>query len=664
MTSVRKCTRCGATVPGERPTCPRCLLALAAAPAPPVPEAEASAPRPAGRAPAPTPAELAADFPQLEILERVGEGGMGVVYRARHRQLGREVALKILAPGAEQDERFADRFLAEARALARLDHPGIVRVFDFGRAQGRWFLSMEFVPGTNLRAMLRAGPIEPRAALAIVRELCDALQYAHDEGIVHRDIKPENVLVDSKGRVRLADFGLAKLLETRESGPRLTAASAVMGTPHYMAPEQARSSADVDHRADIYSLGVVFYEMLTGELPLGRFEPPSRRVSVDVRLDEIVLKTLEREPARRYQHAVDVRTDVEGIGPSGAADAGPGQAAAPPAADEGTAAGSLWILGGWLVRSLVLWTIFWSGFGHWSAWLALPALALSTVYFVHRGSSVRLAPWRGWAAAPLWLLGCGAWVLNVLAKWEWTTADYHAPSHVAAWISQGPRRALALFAEAGDASAWKAELSTWTHLNHVPALEYSHWDLAALLCWIAAALVLFLDAKRLGWRELGQPVLVLVSVTVLTAWCAAERVPLGMKPRLELGARADSRTGMEPLREAALDFAQRNDLDSVLEFQWKIGARGQADPAGRALLLVFEAQSPLRRWSFDVLSGPQRALPRVSILLVERTQASGLPGGENCAVEWSFGAAATEPPERLKRWRALEADLKVALGAP
>src|SRR5437667_10471010 len=170
---------------------------------------------------------------------------------------------------------------------------------------------MEFVDGVSLRRLLEGGRVSPREALAIVPQICDALQFAHDHGIVHRDIKPENVLVDKHGRVKIADFGLAKLLGKDPQAERLTRAAEVMGTPHYMAPEQIEKPLEVDHRADIYSLGVVFYEMLTGELPLGRFHAPSKKVEIDVRLDEIVLRALEKEPALRYQQASHVRTDVE-----------------------------------------------------------------------------------------------------------------------------------------------------------------------------------------------------------------------------------------------------------------------------------------------------------------------------------------------------------------
>src|SRR5208283_4133294 len=152
----------------------------------------------------------------------------------------------------------------------------------------------------------------PRQALELVMQICTALQFAHDEQIVHRDIKPENILITKKGQVKIADFGLAKLLGGQPD-TALTASQMVMGTLNYMAPEQRENTKEVDHRADIYSLGVVFYEMLTGEVPMGRFEPPSKKVQIDVRLDEVVLHALEREPARRYQHVSEVKTGVETI---------------------------------------------------------------------------------------------------------------------------------------------------------------------------------------------------------------------------------------------------------------------------------------------------------------------------------------------------------------
>jgi predicted Ser/Thr protein kinase len=262
---------------------------------------------------APSLDEISRHFPQLEILGLLGRGGMGIVYKARQKHLDRVVALKVLPLEVSRDQSFAERFTREARALAKLNHPNIVSIFDSGEAEGLFYFVMEFVDGTNLRQSLQAKQISPREALAIVPVICDALQYAHDMGIVHRDIKPENVLLDKNGRVKIADFGLAKLLNPTTSDLSLTQTGLMMGTPKYMAPEQMDRPAEVDHRADIYSLGVVFYEMLTGELPVGRFALPSQKVQVDVRLDEVVLRTLEQKPERRYQHAGEVKTEVETI---------------------------------------------------------------------------------------------------------------------------------------------------------------------------------------------------------------------------------------------------------------------------------------------------------------------------------------------------------------
>ena len=302
----------------------------------------------------PAVAALATHFPQLEILELVGQGGMGAVYKARQPKLDRIVALKILSSEREtgiSDAEFAERFQREARALARLNHPDIVAVYDFGQAGGFHYLLMEFVDGLTLRQLLRTRKLSPEEALTIVPKICEALQFAHEHGIVHRDIKPENILLDKSGRVKIADFGIAKIVGATAEKNALTGAKDVLGTPHYMAPEQLEKPATVDHRADIFSLGVVFYEMLTGELPLGKFLSPSRKVQMDVRLDEVVLHALEKEPERRYQHASEVKVDVETI--AATRDSQPrsesGQAASAPAAKAPSGEGA----GRWLGFSLV-----------------------------------------------------------------------------------------------------------------------------------------------------------------------------------------------------------------------------------------------------------------------------------------------------------------------
>ena len=263
-----------------------------------------------GRRPAPLPSELQPHFADLVIEELIGEGGMGYVYRARQRRLDRQVALKVMPPELAADPSFAERFAREARTLAGLDHPHIVRVHDFGESGGLYWLLMELVEGANLRQVMAAGSLSPEEALAIVPQVCDALGFAHENGIVHRDIKPENILLDGRGQVKITDFGLAKLAARRPGEFTLTGTGQVMGTVHYMAPEQYKSPEEVDHRADIFSLGVVFYEMLTGELPMGRFKAPSESKRLDARIDHIVLKALEREREMRYQRANEIRTDI------------------------------------------------------------------------------------------------------------------------------------------------------------------------------------------------------------------------------------------------------------------------------------------------------------------------------------------------------------------
>jgi serine/threonine protein kinase len=321
-----KCPKCGTALPKDAPQglCPRCLVSMNLRTDTLTEEEAAALRRPL------SPEQLTPHFPQLEILECLGRGGMGVVYKARQKSLNRLVALKLLAPERVQDAKFAERFSREAQALAALNHPHIVTVHDFGAvdamlppesdapgnapaAQSRiYFLLMEFVDGVNLRVAMKAGRLAPEQALAIVPPVCEALQYAHEHGIVHRDIKPENLLLDKEGRVKIADFGVAKMLGM-EAPAAGAAESQPAGTPQYMAPEQRGDSRRVDHRADIYSLGVVLYEMLTGELPAGKLQPPSRKVTIDVRLDEIVLRALEEQPELRYQTAGDFRTQLETV---------------------------------------------------------------------------------------------------------------------------------------------------------------------------------------------------------------------------------------------------------------------------------------------------------------------------------------------------------------
>ncbi len=319
------CPQCGAPLPPKAPgdLCPKCLMQMNLADPT---QMEDETGEKAKKSKAPSPEEIAPLFPQLEILDFIGQGGMGAVYKARQKELDRIVALKILPQEIGETHGFSDRFTREARALAKLNHPSIVTLYEFGKADGLFFFLMEYVDGLNLRGLLHGDRVSPREALAIVPQICDALQYAHDHGIVHRDIKPENILLDRLGNVKVADFGLAKIVEGRDGCPsrpseyqehvgeeNLTEAGKIMGTPKYMSPEQVEAPSTVDHRSDIYALGVVFYQMLTGEMPDEELQPPSKKVRIDVRLDEVVLRALEQQPDLRYQQASILKTEVETI---------------------------------------------------------------------------------------------------------------------------------------------------------------------------------------------------------------------------------------------------------------------------------------------------------------------------------------------------------------
>ncbi|MFN0077570.1 MAG: protein kinase domain-containing protein [Prosthecobacter sp.] len=258
--------------------------------------------------------EIATAFPDLEVLDLIGHGGMSAVFCARQPKLDRVVALKVLPKALAATPGFAERFTREGRVLARLSHPNIVAVHDFGESGGFCYLIMEYVDGVNLRQAMRAGRFTPEQALNIIPAICEALQFAHSQGVLHRDIKPENILLDSKGRVKIADFGIAKIIsEDAGDAMLLTQSGARLGTAPYMAPEQIEQPATVDHRADIYSLGVVFYEMLTGELPLGRFAAPSERSTCNGNIDEVVFRALEKERGRRQQSAGEFKTQIEAL---------------------------------------------------------------------------------------------------------------------------------------------------------------------------------------------------------------------------------------------------------------------------------------------------------------------------------------------------------------
>jgi len=280
------------------------------------PQTEAKpATAPAGRWEPPTAEELQKLLPQYEITALLGRGGMGAVYKGTQIALDRPVAIKILSNRLEEaDASFAERFKNEARAMAKLSHPGIVGVYDFGEtAGGLLYIVMEFIEGTDVAKMLaQQKRLHTEHAMAITAHVCDALAYAHERGIIHRDIKPANIMVGYDGVVKVADFGLAKMNQSGESG--LTQSGMAMGTLHYMAPEALMLGSAVDHRADVYAVGVMLYQMLTGKIPQGLFELPSLQVpGLDPRYDGIIGKALREDRDLRYPRVLDMRHDLDAI---------------------------------------------------------------------------------------------------------------------------------------------------------------------------------------------------------------------------------------------------------------------------------------------------------------------------------------------------------------
>jgi serine/threonine protein kinase len=264
--------------------------------------------RPAGAFVPPSPQELTARLPNLEVTEFLGHGGMGVVYKGRQPFLDRPVAIKLIRPDFGDDQNAQRRFVHEARALARLTHPYVVGVFDCGQAGDLFYFVMEYVDGTSLRRLIAQKAVTDRDVLDFLPQIGEALQHAHENGVVHRDVKPENILVDRRNRVRLVDFGLAKWLGS--AAGRDPDEGRVAGTWGYMAPEQVSAPETVDHRADVFSTGVVCYEMLTGEVPRDDRRPPSARAATDPRFDPIVLRALEPDRERRYQQMREMNADV------------------------------------------------------------------------------------------------------------------------------------------------------------------------------------------------------------------------------------------------------------------------------------------------------------------------------------------------------------------
>ena len=657
----RTCGDCGAALPPHSDRCPACLLRLGL-----------DAPEQAKMPPAATKSrtaipisELAAAFPQLEILELLGEGGMGAVYRARQRKLERLVALKILSRELSADPAFAQRFLREAQALARLQHPNIVSLYDFGEAAGTYFLVMEYADGLNLRQILLRGDLKPREALAIVPQICDGLQYAHEAGVIHRDIKPENVLVDRNGRVKITDFGLAKILGQAGPGVTLTGTGQVMGTPQYMAPEQLASSRDVDHRADIYSLGVVFYELLTGHLPRGRFDLPSRRIAIDVRLDDVVLRALEQEPDLRYQQASELKTDVAIATGAQATDMG-NKLESPPVVPRWQAA----------LRSFLLFTGAWvlAGF----AFNAGPvALAGAAIVFVAVGLlearrhfvAGRVGIWRRGlgtiAAAGLLAASFGFFFVAEVSRWERSSPGYvSSPQEPAELLRFGEGAAEELVSRLHSAPP---EGGTWVAVHQ--RSDVMDWPqlFRARFLWIAAALCLGLgmlafagasgDGRPLG--SLGLPLIgvcapALLAFVAVTGWTSISgwlRSPDELVPLVTTADVAGEVSAVsDRLYLAMLEAGSTVETRHV----WSVGPSGATRPTFGAQLLSGQPRSPFDRWRITWI-GPKRTFPHLVLTL------AGPTSGDRTMVELDAGRTRMDG-EDAARWRRLAKNLLAQAG--
>src|SRR5438128_7327102 len=259
---------------------------------------------------------------RYEILELLGEGGMGAVYKARDRELDRWVALKVIRPELANQQEVLRRFKQELILARQVTHKNVIRIFDLGEAEGIKFISMDFIEGQDLRGLLRQkGRLTPEESTAIIVQVCQALEAAHAEGVVHRDLKPQNIMLDSQGRATVMDFGIARSMELTG----MTQTGALLGTPDYMSPEQAKGQ-EVDARSDLFTLGIIFYELLTGKTPyradtvLGTLlKRTQERARPPIELDpdlprylsDVVMRCLEIDPQLRYQSASEIINDLE-----------------------------------------------------------------------------------------------------------------------------------------------------------------------------------------------------------------------------------------------------------------------------------------------------------------------------------------------------------------
>lgn len=297
-TTQPTCPKCGTRLRAVDGLCPTCVARVITS---------------FVKGPATRPVDDEPSVPGYEIIEIIGRGGMGVVYRAIRLEDEREVALKLMPPHLSDRADLLERLQREADALDALVHPHVIRVIESGITRdGRWFMATELAVGGDLGKRLQKGPLPVEEALRLFRQIVEAIAVAHERGIAHRDIKPANILLDADGSARVADFSLAKLLRNEDAvNFTLTQSTEVFGTPYYIAPEVRSGSGGVDERADIFSLGVLLHEMLTGRLPIGQYLPASKQVKVPAAIDRLISRCLQEDPARRPASARDVLRKLE-----------------------------------------------------------------------------------------------------------------------------------------------------------------------------------------------------------------------------------------------------------------------------------------------------------------------------------------------------------------
>ncbi len=328
-----KCPRCQADNPDESRFCGQCATSLEpGGAAARVPAADMTTPLPAPAGPMTRTSQIlcgeilpGSDFAgRYRILDELGRGGMGRVYKALDREISESIALKVLIPAFSADEKMVERFRNELKLARRISHKNVCRIFDLGSCEGTYFITMEFVPGDNLKRIIQMmGPLDPSRALAVAGQVCDGLAEAHRLGVVHRDLKSSNIMIDRDGSARIMDFGIAVAAETKG----ITDQGTLVGTPEYMAPEQIEGR-DVDQRADIYSLGIILFEMTTGKVPFeGKTPLGIALMHRDVRppdprelnsrtppaLSGVIARCLEKSPAARYQKIEELAAELHGV---------------------------------------------------------------------------------------------------------------------------------------------------------------------------------------------------------------------------------------------------------------------------------------------------------------------------------------------------------------